>query len=155
MVKLQEIINFLKDNQKVSLNSTGLYNLLMNYTTNDWEQYESFDESYYKKNLVFRNNKFEIFIVCWNSKQGSKIHDHAENGCILKILKGKLTEYRYNTTNLELKELSCLPKDTVSYIDNEIGYHKIINDTKSETVSLHIYSPPKYEGNIYYANKYK
>lgn len=155
MVKLQEIINFLKDNQKVSLNSSELHNILNKYTDNDWERYESFDKSHYKKNLVFRNNNFEIFIICWNSKQGSKIHDHSDNGCILKILKGKLTEYKYNTNNLELKELSCLPKDTLSYIDNEIGYHKIINDTKFETVSLHIYSPPNYQGNIYNATKYK
>jgi cysteine dioxygenase len=153
MINLQNIINFLKDNPEVSLISNELNNLLTNYNSNDWEQYESYDESHYKKNLVFRNHKFEIFIICWNSKKGSKVHDHSANGCIFKILKGKLTEYRYDTKSLELKELSCLPKDTISYIDNEIGYHKIINDTKSETVSLHIYSPPKYEGNIYCVNK--
>ena len=153
MIRLRNIINFLKDNPKVSLKSSQMSNLLTKYKYNDWQNYESFDESHYKKNLVFRDNNFEMFIVCWNKKQGSLIHDHADNGCVLKILKGKLTEYRYTTDTLELKELSCLPKDTISYIDNELGYHKIMNDTKSETVSLHIYSPPKYEGNIYHIDK--
>lgn len=153
MITLKNIINFLKDNPKVSLKSAEISNILTKYNNNDWQNYESFDESQYIKNLVFRNDNYEMFIVCWNSKQGSLIHDHADNGCVLKILKGKLIEYRYNTDNLELKELSCLTKDSISYIDNEIGYHKIINDTKSETVSLHIYSPPRYEGNIYHIDK--
>ena len=41
-------------------------NLLTKYKYNDWQNYESFDESHYKKNLVFRDNNFEMFIVCWN-----------------------------------------------------------------------------------------
>ena len=152
MVNINSIINFLKEKKEVSLNSNELYELLKKYNSNDWKQNISFDETNYKKNLVFRNDKFEIFIVCWSSKQGSLIHDHSSNGCILKILKGKLTEYRYDINNLELMELSSLPKNTISYIDNKIGYHKIINDTKKDTISLHIYSPPNYKGNIYFAN---
>ena len=58
---------------------------------------------HYTKNLVFRNDNFEIFVVCWSGKQGSYIHDHSENGCILKILKGRLTEYKYNVNNLVFK----------------------------------------------------
>ena len=53
-------------------------------------------------NLIFRNEKYEIYLICWNKKQISKIHDHPENGCILKVLKGELIEYRYDTKKIEL-----------------------------------------------------
>lgn len=152
MINLKHIINFLEDNSNISLNSDELHDLIKNYNSDDWEKYQKFDIHNYKKNLVFRNDNFEIFVVCWSGKQGSHIHDHSENGCILKILKGRLTEYKYNVNNLDLNELSYLPEQTISYIDNSIGYHKIINDTLMDTVSLHIYSPPNYQGKIYYVD---
>ena len=149
---LDNIVNFIKNNPNVSLSSKKLKDLLDSYSNKDWETYQYFNEKEYTKNLVFRNNNFEIFIVCWDKYQGSKIHDHAKNGCILKILKGKLIEYRYDTDTLKLKELSFLPKDSISYIDNDIGYHSIKNSSRGQTVSLHIYSPPNYEANVYLSN---
>ena len=42
------------------------------------------------------NELFEIIIISWNYNQKSPIHNHPENGCLMKILKGSLTEEKYN-----------------------------------------------------------
>ena len=39
-------------------------------------------------------------------------------------------------------------KNQVTYIDNDMGYHKIIN-TDTQTVSLHIYSPASHETTVF------
>lgn len=35
-------------------------------------------------------------ILCWNEGQSSTIHDHADSHCFMKVLKGGLTEIKYN-----------------------------------------------------------
>jgi cysteine dioxygenase len=147
MTNLQKIINYLDTNPTIKLNK--LETLLEKYNNNDWKHYVQFNKTTYQKNLVFRNKNYEIFIVCWDKYQKSRVHDHSKNGCILKILDGQLTEYKYNPKTLKLEEINNLPINQISYIDNTTGYHKIMNDNKFKTISLHIYSPPKYKANIY------
>jgi len=91
-----------------------------------------------------------MYIITWNKCKESPIHDHSKNGCIYKILHGTLIEELYNN-NLKIIQKNILHKDTIKYIDNKIGYHKIINPTDDISVSLHIYSPPNYKTK-YYSN---
>jgi len=147
MRNLKTIISFIKNQPTLKLKALGP--LLNTYQSKDWANFEFYDSEKYKKNLVFRNNQFEIFIVCWSEYQGTQIHDHADNGCILKVLQGQLTEYKYDTKSLKLKEICNLPTNSFSYIDNTGNYHKIINNSNENAVSLHIYSPPNYQGKIY------
>ena len=37
----------------------------------------------------------------------------------------------------------------INYIDDTIGYHKIINNSNNFSVSLHIYSPPNSDIQIF------
>jgi cysteine dioxygenase len=147
MRNLKTLISFIKN--KPILHLKTLTPILNSYQCKDWVNYEFYDIDKYKKNLVYRNEDFEIFVVCWSQKQGTVIHDHADNGCILKVLQGELIEYKYDPKSLKLKESYNLPTGSVSYIDNNCSYHKIINNSSINTVSLHIYSPPNYQGKTY------
>ena len=147
MRNLKTIISLIK--KQPILNLKSLKPLLNCYQSKDWANYEFYDINTYKKNLVYRDKDFEIFVVCWSENQGTQIHDHAANGCILKVLQGELTEYKYNIKSLKLKEFNNLSTNSISYIDNDCSYHKIINNNDMNAVSLHIYSPPNYQGNIY------
>ena len=73
----------------------------------------------------------------------SKIHNHSENGCIFKVLDGQLSEFIYSNKNINLLESNNLIRNSVSYIDDSIGFHKVGNDSKTPCSSIHIYSPPK------------
>tara|TARA_B110000285_G_C14981269_1_gene541492 strand:+ start:329 stop:754 length:426 start_codon:yes stop_codon:yes gene_type:complete len=117
-------------------------NILSFYNSTDWKQYVSFNEEEYKKNLVYRDNNFEIFVVCWLPYQETKIHNHSDNGCLLKILEGNMVEDIYDK-NFIFKENNNLIKDNVRYIDDSIGIHKMKNNEEN-TISLHIYSPPNF-----------
>jgi len=98
----------------------------------------------YEKNLVYRNEKYELFIINWGSYSCSKIHDHAHDGCVMKIIKGNLKEYIYNN-NLDLKTFDNHSVNDTTYINNFIGYHKIENNDSDTATSIHIYSPPKHK----------
>mgnify|MGYP005997816821 CR=1 FL=1 len=137
---MNNLINIFK---RANFNKFKYYsNHLIKYKNSDWKEFDNYDESTYKKNLVYRNENFEIFIVCWKPGQGTILHDHSKNGCLLKILKGSLQERLfYKDGIIENNNLLC---NDITYIDNNIGKHIMSNNSCRNSVSLHIYSPPNY-----------
>ena len=62
----------------------------------------------------------------------------------MKILEGSLKEDIYNK-NIIIKKQNYLVKNIVKYIDDSIGYHKILNYNNDYTYSIHVYSPCNFE----------
>ena len=111
-----------------------------NYIKNDYYTKIKLDEiDFYKP----RN--FDAYLIIWNSNKFSTIHNHAERGCIFKILTGSLIETRYQKDTLNELGTSLLYSGSSSYIDNNQGLHKVGSDDKNNlTISLHIYAPKNY-----------
>ncbi|KJX97233.1 cysteine dioxygenase like protein [Zymoseptoria brevis] len=63
----------------------------------DWDRYAFPDASRgYTRNLVSNiNGKANLLLLVWTPGKGSPIHDHANAHCVMKILKGRLTETVY------------------------------------------------------------
>ena len=82
--------------------------------------------------------------MSWNSGYETLPHDHSENGCWLKMLKGNVieTQYRDNQSNLDIGETNLITEGQISFMCNDFGYHSIKNNTEDIVFSLHIYSPP-------------
>lgn len=93
----------------------------------------------YKRKIIYRDINKEIIMIQWNKNARTPIHDHPENGCIFKLLCGKLKEYTYNH-NEEIIGSKIVNKDDISYIDSAVGLHRIL--ALEESCSLHVYSPP-------------
>jgi hypothetical protein len=102
----------------------------------------------YLRNILFQNDKFELILIKWKPKSESLIHDHSINGCILKVIDGKLEETLYNK-NIKLIKETIYQKGNINYIDNQIGYHKIKNLNLEPTYSIHLYSPPNHTVNYF------
>ena len=114
---------------------------IFNNELTDWEEYCQFSDTIYQRNLAFRNELLDCYILCWNPNQGTPYHYHPSRGCIYKILKGSLLEIRPNNRNASSYHLS---ENDSSYIDNKEGSHKIINISNEPAISLHFYSPSKF-----------
>ena len=121
-------------------------NILNQYNSNDWKQYVEFCNINYKKNIFYRDKDFEMFIVCGNPFQETKIHNHPNQGCIFKILEGSIDEILYDK-NFNVKNEYKSEKNKIRYIDDNLGIHKMINGSK-HCISLHIYSPPNFQPTI-------
>ena len=115
---------------------------LCNNGFTNWNKYINFDSKQYSKKLIHSNDILDAYIISWCNNQESPIHNHPEKGCIMTILDGQIEESLY-TTNLVHYKKNIYSKGGVSYIDNNIGYHKM--KTIDTCVSLHIYSPPNYK----------
>tara|TARA_Y200000002_G_C22581575_1_gene621105 strand:+ start:322 stop:801 length:480 start_codon:yes stop_codon:yes gene_type:complete len=145
-------------NSNILANSNSLANgnslansntILKAYNSFDWKSYIKFDKDNYKKNLIYRNMDFEIFLVCWLPLQKTKIHNHSENGCLIRILEGEMNEIIYEPKNKEIITTNNMYQNDIQYIDDKIGVHKMINTSDKNCISLHIYSPPNFKATFF------
>ena len=100
-----------------------------------------FTKEKYKRNLVFRNDNVEIFLLGWLPNQKTPFHNHPEKGCLMKILEGTLQESIMNCNGVITDFLR--KKGDSSYIHDSLGTHQVINQN-TKSISLHIYSPPNH-----------
>lgn len=98
----------------------------------------------YQKTLLFRNDHFEIYQINWFKNAQTTIHSHPKFGCIMKVIEGSLQEKLFTSHNSGFNEIktSMYQPNNISYIDDSIGLHQI--KALEDTISLHIYSPPKF-----------
>lgn len=130
------------NNKNLYLFSKNLKNYNLEYLV---EKYGLIKKNTYNKNVIFRNDDFELILISWDKNICTNIHNHPKNGCIMKILEGTLKEeiYKENNQNNTLVKKNTYKKGDESYIHDSLGYHKIINENQY-SYSLHIYSPPNF-----------
>jgi cysteine dioxygenase len=152
MDKLIDCLSKKQDDVEVIINvvETNLKDI-KDYIFNNLDSFVYQNTEYnYERRYIFNNKNYEILCLIWNSNSESPIHNHAKNGCIMKILEGQLEEHLYDINNIKLINIKKIDSNTKSqYIDDKIGIHKIINTNINKTYSLHIYSPPKHKVIIY------
>ena len=81
----------------------------------------------------------DIYFIIWKPGCISQIHNHSRSGCYMFVLKGDIKEEIY-TKNLNLIGINYYGSFETSYINDNIGYHRIKNSNQY-TYSLHIYHP--------------
>jgi cysteine dioxygenase len=102
----------------------------------DFDKYVQFKADNYYSTTLYRTNKFEIRLLCWKPLQETPKHPHPQNGCLMKILQGKLIEKKF-INNSSIK--TVYKKDEVGYIRASESH--ILKNCDTDSVSLHIYSP--------------
>lgn len=130
--------------------------LIEKYNGNDYLEYVTESDEHYQKVRVPIKSEFsdlyDIYILTWNPLQESMIHDHSKNGCILKVIEGELIEKQFtpSTDNPKLISQSKIKEGNHGYINNEMAFHQVGNMSSNQrAVSLHIYSPPGYQCQVY------
>ena len=123
---------------------------LQSYREDDWKKYMNKDNEenkktgFYYRHLVYQDFNFDIYVIEWTKNSYADIHDHPDNGCLLKVLEGKLLEKNYDK-ELKLIDSETIHKGDINYIQNNLRYHSIQNTFDGTSYSLHIYSPPKHK----------
>eukprot|EP01104_Vermistella_antarctica_P019689 TRINITY_DN7863_c0_g1_i1.p1 TRINITY_DN7863_c0_g1~~TRINITY_DN7863_c0_g1_i1.p1 ORF type:complete len:206 (+),score=42.65 TRINITY_DN7863_c0_g1_i1:42-620(+) len=161
---LPELCESLDQAFTASAKGKGVIELIKNYVQNgagDWKEYALFTDDFYARNLIQKNDLYEIMVICWKEGQVSPIHNHEGSGCWLGVLEGDIKETYYHTCNncCKVGEMCCsnlregssstLKNGRVGFISDGIALH-VIEPTNSKCgVSLHLYSPPIKECNVY------
>jgi len=133
-----------------NINLREVMNLLRFYQSDKshWEQYALRQpDTNYTRNLVTKIQQHSnLLVLVWEPGKASKIHSHPGTHCFMKVLQGQLQEHLYEPQMIEegeniLKRSTTLPKDSVAYINDSIGLHRMKNPTMDLAISLHLYVP--------------
>ena len=105
----------------------------------------------YCRNILFRNENFELVVIIWRPGQDTPIHDHVGSDCAFLILDGESTEtiYDLNSEGLAFPISSRIYSPGEVCAADEPDIHRVSNDADSELINMHVYTPPLHAFNIY------
>lgn len=115
--------------------------------------YLFFSQATYTRNLIFKNDLFELLALCWGSGQVSRIHNHRDQQCWMAVPIGRLQVQDYRVLDRDPGRKTCRLEPTRSYpitpaqpaeVDANEPVHQVLNlpEFGGRAVSLHIYSKP-------------
>lgn len=118
----------------------------------EFEKYYSWNDEKYARNVLARNDDFEVLLICWEKGQSSPIHDFNAQEAWVHPIEGMLREecYKINLDDDRLEKVSSvlLGTDEFSYM-KQVGIHRYSNAYSARTVSLNIYRKPVTEWHVY------
>ena len=110
-------------------------------------------KNFYTRNLIYKDERFELMTLCWESGQVSRIHNHADQRCWMSVPVGKLRGQNFRAVEIDESKGFCKLEETDNFnlsdcltakVELEEPIHQILNlpEFNQRAVSLHIYSKP-------------
>jgi cysteine dioxygenase len=119
----------------------------------DLSEYLHFSHPTYKRNLVRAGPHYHAWLLCWKNGQRSPIHDHKDSTCVVRVLRGTLTETLFELApNGHVKAKFSRDYAEGSIMGSEDGdVHEVSNlqADDADMVTLHIYPPPLHRMGTY------
>lgn len=148
ILSIDELANEINNHLKSNKTLCSACNILKRYKGLDWKTNEKYCCLKYCKNILKSTLDFDIILICWKKGQSSGVHDHPDNGCILKILKGCLHEDIYCNNELTKKCSRKLEKEQLAFQLGKTGLHNV-SSPDQDSISIHIYAPGCYKPKFY------
>jgi cysteine dioxygenase len=112
----------------------------------DLSEHVHFAENGYKRNLIHSAPNYQVWVLCWKNGQRSPIHNHSGSACVVRVLRGTLTETLFETAaNRHIKASFSRDIAEGSLLGSEdTDIHQVSNlqAEDAELVTLHVYTPP-------------
>ena len=107
-------------------------------------KYEHFSKKMYTRNRIYKDEHFEILLLCWLPNQMAPIHGHEGEKCWFKVLNGSLEicNYSLQSTNPLSLILNERINASIGYVDGPADIHSIKNCSQDPVSTLHIYTKP-------------
>jgi cysteine dioxygenase len=107
----------------------------------------------YTRNLVYKDDRFELMVICWEKGQVSRVHNHSDQKCWMMVPVGRLRGQNFSVAEINEATGYCKldPTDTfelsdclAAKVELEEPIHQILNvaEFDERAVSIHIYSKP-------------
>lgn len=125
----------------------------MSLQPEDLTPYLHFHDAHYTRNLIFKNDLFELLALCWSPGQHSWIHNHRGQHCWMAVVQGALRVRNYQrrgcdqqgrTVSLEPTTELLISTGDSAKVDPTEPVHLVWNplELNQPAVSLHLYSRP-------------
>ena len=150
---MHNLIKSIKQLSNENFPNDKVYELLNNSYLKATEiaDYINYDNDKYTRHLIYKDEDFEILIMCWRPGHKAPIHGHEGEKCFMRVEKGSLLFTNYNlisTSPLDLQKIDSI-KGEVGYLDGPADIHSVENIYNENSITFHIYSKPYKECDIF------
>lgn len=115
--------------------------------------YFYWSRNFYTRNLIYKDDRFEMMAICWEKGQVSRIHNHSEQKCWMTVPVGRLRGQNFGVIEIDESNGHCKLVETDTFdlsdclavkVELEEPIHQILNlpEFDERAVSIHIYSKP-------------
>ncbi|NNE66965.1 MAG: cysteine dioxygenase family protein [Pyrinomonadaceae bacterium] len=154
-VKLDDLVRGLKEIPDPEFLCEPVYQFLSDnpVDVDSMDPYMNWSEKFYTRNLVYKDERFELMVICWDKGQVSRIHNHSDQMCWMTVPVGRLKGQNFrvveqidsqNYCKLERTDSFSLSDCLAATVELEEPIHQILNLDKynERAASIHIYSKP-------------
>ena len=133
----------------------SVYDFLSNHPVevDSIERFFHWSENFYTRNLIYKDERFEMMAICWERGQVSRVHNHSEQRCWMMVPVGKLRGQNFAISEIDETRGYCKLVETDTFdlsdclaakVELEEPVHQILNlaEFEERAVSIHIYSKP-------------
>ncbi len=117
------------------------------------QKYVFWSRKFYTRNLVYKDELFEMLAICWDKGQVSRVHNHSDQRCWMTVPIGRLKGQNFTVESINESAGHCKLLETDSFemadtvaakVELEEPIHQILNlsEYDQRAVSIHIYSKP-------------
>lgn len=154
-VKIETLTEGLRQIPEAKFDCDNVYRFLREnpVDVNSIEKYLHWSDKFYTRNLIYKDERFEMMAICWNKGQVSRIHNHADQMCWMTVPVGKLHGQNFRAVEIDAAKNYCKLTETDCFdlsdcltakVELEEPIHQILNlpEFGTRAVSIHIYSKP-------------
>ena len=154
-VPIKDVISGLTSISDDEFTCDNVYNFLGDHPidVDSISRYFFWRPEWYTRNLIYRDDRFEMMAVCWESGQQSVVHNHADQNCWMTVPVGKLLGQNFSVVEIDEPKRYCKLVETDTFelsdcltakVELEQPIHQILNlaEYGQRAVSVHIYSKP-------------
>lgn len=116
----------------------------LHIAAHELENYATWSSNGYTRNCLARTEKYELILLCWDAYAKTPIHDHGGEDCWVYQVQGTIEEIRFKQEAGMLKETNrmILMPGKLTYMNDSMGYHSLVNLSNQRAMTLHIYTLP-------------
>jgi cysteine dioxygenase len=117
------------------------------------QKYLHWSTNFYTRNLIYKDERFEMMAICWGVGQVSRVHNHYDQRCWMTVPIGKLKGQNFAVEAFDESTGYCKLIETNEFelsdclatrVDLDEPIHQVLNlpEYNERAVSIHIYSKP-------------
>lgn len=154
-VKIENLIEGLREIPDKEFKCDNVYQFLAEnpVDADSIAPYFFWSKNFYTRNLIYKDKRFELMAVCWESGQISPVHNHNDQMCWMTVPIGRLRGQNFRAVEMDESRNFCKLIETDQFdladclaakVELEEPIHQILNlpEFQSRAVSVHIYSKP-------------
>lgn len=162
MISVEKLVQGLRAIPDSGFTCQGVYGFLHEnpVAAGSVDPYLFWSPNFYTRNLIHKDERFEVMAICWEIGQASRIHDHWEQKCWMTVPIGRLRGQNFVATEFDVSRNYCKLIETENFeladcaaatVELEAPIHQILNPAEygERAVSIHIYSKPYDRCNSY------